>query len=630
MCGIAGCFHVGGEPCRTAIDGQLACLRHRGPDAIGARSEAGATIGQTRLAIIDLVTGDPPMSDESGTIHAVLNGEIYNFLALREELARAGHILVSRGDTEVLAHLAEEHDAVELARRLEGMFAFAIFDGRRRRLILGRDRFGVKPLYYWHRNGTLVFGSEAKAVLSHPGVPRELDHGVIPAYLTLGYAPTPRTFYDGIVMVPPAHVVVVEEGRDPVLSRYWSSPLVSGDRPIRPTSEHDAPLRVRRLLDAAVQRRLVSDVPLGAYLSGGVDSSAVVALMALHSPSPVRTFTIGFDDTDGYDERRYARLVATRYKTDHTEFVVKPDAPELIEDLVDHHDGPFGDSSALPTYLLAKLTRQNVTVALCGDGGDEMFCGYERFAAALLLGSLARMPRPVGDALAATVGAIHRMVDSPTMARAERMLAQRHLTPEGAFFRWMNYVSPEWMDKLLSSGMFDPLSTGLAEAHFVECLARVASGASLLQRIQQSNIDTYLLDDLLPKVDRASMAHGLEVRSPFLDREMAEDALTLPDSAKVRGPSLKRVLKEAVSDLLPAEILHRRKHGFGVPLERWFRTDLRGFLEARLCSQSSSLRRLLVPESIDELVAAHMAGRDLGSALWTLLTLEVFLRREGW
>lgn len=641
MCGIAGCLHDNGTRCEEWIGSQLARLRHRGPDSEGFACEEGCTIGQSRLAVIDLVTGDPPISNEDGSLTAVMNGEIYNFAALREDLTRRGHEFSTRCDTEVLVHLAEDLEPVELARRLEGMFAFALYDRRRRRLVLGRDRLGVKPLYWWRRDGSFVFGSESKAVLAHGGVERSLHAAVLPAYLSLGYAPSPHTFYEGISALPPAHVAVVQAGKDPVMHRYWSSPIQgetghmpSSTSPTQgraaqkepPQSLREAAAEVRALLHAAVKRRLVSDVPLGTFLSGGIDSSAVVALMARESGEAVRTFTIGFEDADGYDERPYATLVAKRYKTDHTEFVVKPDATELVERLVEHYDGPFGDSSAMPTYLLSELTRRHVTVALCGDGGDEMFAGYERFAAALMVERLRSMPEPVGDTLAWLSRAAARRIDHRLVRRAARMLDERHLGARDAFFRWMSFVPPEWVARLLPGhGPVQSSQTYLAA--WESC----APWATTLQHLQQANLDCYLLDDLLPKVDRMSMAHGLEVRSPFLDRELVEHALMLPDRFKVRGISLKRALKAAVADLLPPEILQRPKHGFGVPLDRWFRDELRGMLSWRIGSSSAAVRRYLDPGALDALVAEHLSGRaDHGHALWTLLTLEVFLEREGW
>ena len=395
MCGICGL--VGTEPgdVQPMVDAQLGSLAHRGPDARGSFAAERAIIGQNRLAIIDLETGDPPITNEDQSVAAVLNGEIYNFRELRASLKRGGHAFRSRGDTEVIAHLAEELDAVELARRLDGMFAFAVWDERRRRLVLGRDRVGKKPLFYRASGGRLAFASEIKALLADAAAPRRLNEHAVPAYLTFGYVPTPYTFFEGIRSVPPGHVLTFEPGGEPVIERYWEPPLAGTNGERLELSLHDAATEVRRRLRDAVRRRLVSDVPLGAFLSGGIDSSAVVGLMAGIVDGPVLTFTIGFEDRHGYDERPYARLVAERHGTDHHEFVVRPDAVDLVERLVWHHDQPFGDSSAVPTFLLSEMTRRHVTVALSGDGGDELFAGYERFAAGLAARRYAALPAPM-------------------------------------------------------------------------------------------------------------------------------------------------------------------------------------------------------------------------------------------
>ena len=606
-------------PVASVVAEQLRRLYHRGPDAQGQFERPGAVIAQNRLAIIDLETGDPPIHNEDASVGAVLNGEIYNFRALRDELLRDGHELRTRGDTEVIAHLAERLDAPALARRLDGMFAFAVYDANRERLTLGRDRLGKKPLYYWHApGGPLVFGSEIKAVLAHPDVPRELEPRAIPAYLTFGYVPTPYTFFRGVRSVPPAHVLVLDRGGEPRLERYWSAPL-----PGRDGVEHldlrgaAAASAVRAALERAVERRLVSDVALGAFLSGGIDSSAIVAIMARASDRPVDTFTIGFEDRDGFDERRYARRVAERYATNHHEEVVHPNAVDLVDALVHHHDQPFGDSSAIPTYLLSELTRREVTVALSGDGGDELFAGYERFAAALALGRLERLPGGAREV-------VRRALRSRG-GRLGRFAAYAALGLPDAYRSWLSFA-----DEPLRVALLGPD----ADPWALEGYARIwqeSEGAAPLDRLLDLNLRTYLPDDLLVKADRMSMAHGLEVRSPFLDTELVELALRLAPSTKVRGTTLKRVLRAAVSDLLPQEIARRRKRGFGVPLDRWFRDDLAGYVAATLGAADARVRRHVAGGPLDALLARHASGRaDHGQALWMLLTLELFLRREGW
>jgi len=625
MCGIAGSVQAGGTVSPEVLDAQLQCLGHRGPDAAGVFSAAGGAVGQTRLAIIDLVTGDPPITNEDGFIGAALNGEIYNFRELRSELERGGHALATSGDTEVLAHLAEDADAVQLARKLDGMFAFAVWDRRRRRLLLGRDPLGKKPLYYWQGGGRLVFASEIKALLADPEVPRRLDSSAIPAFLTFGYVPTPHTFFDQIKSLPPGHVLTAQAGEPVRVQRYWSPPVPGVDGTTRlDLSPAQAAREVRGLLTDAVQRRMVADVPLGAFLSGGIDSSAVVGVMAGLSDRPVQTFTIGFEDEAGYDERRYAEAVAQRFGAEHTAFVVDPDAVELVERLVWHHDQPFGDASAVPTFLLSELTRKHVTVALCGDGGDELFAGYERFAAALAMQRWGGLPGPLRRAAPALLGTLPPAALKGRVDSLQRFATAGLGDPSDAYRGWLTFVSDSQRARMLPGGEDWAVDEW-------KRLWRQSEGADTLDRLLAVNLQTFLLDQLLPKMDRMSMAHGLEVRSPLLDRRLAEFALRLPPSHKLRGFSLKRVLKAAVADLLPRDIRRRRKRGFVMPLDRWFRSDLQAYLDGMLGSSGSSVRSHLVGSEVDALRAEHASGqRNHGRALWALLTLEVFLRREGW
>jgi asparagine synthase (glutamine-hydrolysing) len=624
MCGIAGEVSWDGSP-TVEPSRLLATVRHRGPDAEGAFARDGAWVGQTRLSIIDVPGGDPPITDEAGAIGVALNGEIYNFRALRTDLQERGHTLATHGDTEVVAHLAEELDPVALAARLDGMFALAVWDAPRRRLVLVRDRLGKKPLHYWHDGRRLVFGSELKTVLAHPAVPRRVRSDAIPDYLTFGYVPTPDTFYEGVRSVPPGHVLVAEAGGAPRVEPYWELRLPgAGGAPRLDVSLDEAAAVVRGALRTAVQRRLVADVPLGAFLSGGIDSSAVVALMAEAGHGRVSSFTIGFEDDSGFDERPYARAVAERYDTEHTEFVVRPDAAELIERLVWHHDQPFGDSSALPTFLLSELTSQHVKVALCGDGGDELFGGYERFAAALALARYQVVPRPLRTVLGRAARAAGPIASrAPALAKARRAMLRTDRGPEEGLLAWVSYVPEERRAALLGS------ADGPGAAAYRRLWAATA-GAHPLDRLLDLNIRTYLLDDLLPKVDRMSMAHALEVRAPFLDHELAELAFRLPPSTRVRGFTLKRVLKAAVADLLPGELLDRPKQGFGIPLDRWFREDLAGMVDATLGAQDSRVGAHVSRDALRAMLADHRAGREnLGHALWTLLTLELWLRREA-
>lgn len=622
MCGIAGHVRRHGAADPGVAERQLALLCHRGPDSSGLHLAGRAAVGQTRLAVIDLETGDPPISTPDGRIRVALNGEIYNHQELREELQVVGCFFRTHVDTEVIAQLALKHEPVEVARRLNGMFAFAWWDEKLRRLVLGRDRLGKKPLYYWAHGESFVFGSEIKSVLAHPSVSAEVSPDAISAYLSFGYVPSPRTIYDGVLSVPPGHVLVLEEGQPPTLHRYWepSVPGLSGTTRLD-LSAPEAAQGVEEHLRAAVRRRLIADVPLGAFLSGGVDSSAVVALMAQESTSAVRTFTIGFEDQAGFDERPFAAEVARHVGAEHVEFVVQPGAVDLVERLVWHHDQPFGDSSAIPTFLLSELTSQHVTVALCGDGGDELFAGYERFAAGVAAGRLAHVPEPLRVGAAS---ALRGMVGNrPGPARKLlRFLAVAEQGLPHAYRQWISYVPDD-----LLTGLVPDASTWAQEEY--ERLWKRSAGAHTLDRLLLLNLQTYLLDDLLPKVDRMSMAHGLEVRAPFLDHELVEFALRLPPSTKMRGLSLKRCLKNAVRPSLPPGLLDRPKRGFGVPLDRWFREDLASYVDAKLGSRDARVRQHLDGQALDALLAAHSTGRrNAGHALWTLLTLEVFLRQH--
>ena len=608
MCGIAG--DVGQTLAESALQGQLLRLTHRGPDSSGVFALPGiGAVGQTRLAVIDLQHGNPPLADESGSIGAVLNGEIYNFREIRDELMRDGHQLTSRGDTEVIAHLAESLDPVALCQRLDGMFAFAVLDGRRRRLVLGRDRLGKKPLYYWSHGGRLVFGSEIKAVLAAPGVPREFDASCLPAYLHNGYVPPPGTAFAGVKVLAPGCVLTFEAGGEPKIERYWSL----DDVPSRaPETEDEAVAGIRRLLVRAVEKRLIADVPLGAFLSGGLDSSAVVAIMTQLMSEPVRTFSIGFDSArfdESAEAERVARHLGSRHTTlrvDHTDVV------GLLEEVLDACDQPFADSSALPTNLLAKLTRQHVTVAMSGDGGDEVFAGYDRFLAARALG---RVPLAVRTGIRPWAGASRRLearARGTALGTPVRVLAQADRSTHVAYDNWLAVVKPAQRRALLAG---EP--------------AAAAPVGDVLHDLLRHNLTTYLPEDLLVKVDRMSMAHGLEVRSPLLDIDLLTYSLGLPASQHVRGRRGKVLLRRAVSDLLPPEVLTRGKKGFGVPIGEWLRGDLAGWMQDRLAS-GGPMDDHIDTTAVSGLVGAHLARqRDYGAELWALLVLEAFLRREA-
>jgi asparagine synthase (glutamine-hydrolysing) len=625
MCGIAGVLSFE----RAAIDpGVLRrmgdSLRHRGPDAEGFHADcAGApSVGlvHRRLSIIDLSqVADQPLASEDGAVQVMLNGEIYNFPELRARL-EGRHTFRSQGDTEVIAHGYEDRGD-EIVRELDGMFALAVWDARRRRLLLARDAFGKKPIYYWHDGERLVFGSEIKAVLAHPAVPRRLREAAIPDYLTFGYVPTPRTLFEGVRKMPAASVMRTDAGGVHPPRVYWQPRFPPAGEEAR-TSLREAAGKVRELLTEAVRKRLLADVPLGVLLSGGVDSSAVAALVARMVPGKVKTFTVGFEGDAFYDERPHAAAVARHLGTDHHDAVVRPEAARLVETLLHHHDEPFGDSSALPTYLVAREARRHVTVALNGDGGDETFAGYDRFRAALLA---ERLPHLAWS----TISAVASMVpEGPThhghRRRIRRFLDKASLPLTERIFAWSTFFDLPALRALDADRLVD---RDRVLSSYREELART-EGASLLSRLLQLNARTYLLDDLLPKMDRMTMAHALEARSPLLDRPLFEYVASLPDRLKRRGRRGKVVFKEAVRDLLPPSILRRRKHGFGVPLGAWFRGELRPMVEDTLLLRPRLGRRLRV-EAVRAIFDDHVSGRsDRGHQLWTLLTLELWLRKH--
>ncbi|MBI3011122.1 MAG: asparagine synthase (glutamine-hydrolyzing) [Candidatus Omnitrophica bacterium] len=628
MCGIFGVIRFDGQTVEGKLLTQMGeTLRHRGPEGFGVRAFASAPVhaglGHTRLRIIDLSeAASQPMANDDGTVWVTFNGEIYNYQALRAELETRGARFRTRSDTEVVLRSYEAWGQA-CVRRLDGMFAVAVWDGRARRLVLARDRVGKKPLFYHLSPRRLAFASEIKALLRHPGIPAEVDEDVLPSFFLFGYVPTPATLYRGIRKLPPGHLLEVDAGGQARLEAYWDlrQPF---ERLGRVPSWAEARSTVRALVTEAVHKRLIADVPLGAFLSGGIDSSIVVGIMSRLMREPVRTFSIGFAKDPQFDETAYARLVARRFKTRHTEFVVEPSSVALVEELVWHHDGPFSDSSAIPTYLLSKLTRQHVTVALNGDGGDELFAGYLRFYAAILSERIPLRFRRAAAGLPSGLPAWgnHRGL----FRRLQKFTASASLPFAERFSRWIAVFYDD-LDRLLPSdgdGLSGSAPPPLAALE--PYLAR-AQRASPLTQLLYLNLKTYLLDDLLVKMDRCSMAHALEARSPFLDHHLIEYVFGLPDQMKLRWGRTKVVLRQAFADLVPPQILRRGKMGFGVPLRLWFREDLREYLHDALLAPSARLRRYVDQAYVRELVQHHLSGRaDYSDRLWTLLTFEMWLR----
>jgi asparagine synthase (glutamine-hydrolysing) len=626
MCGIAGIVDFDGRPVpEWQVRGMCQSIRHRGPDDEGVvslpRGRDGArapvaVLGNRRLSIIDVAGGHQPIGNEDGTVWVVFNGELYNYQALRARLETAGHRLATSSDTECVVHLYEELGDRFVAE-LDGMFAFALWDDRRKRFLLARDRFGKKPALYAESGGRLWFASEFQALLTDLEIARDIDHDALHEYLAFMAVPAPLTIYKNVRKLPPAHLLV-RDAAGTTISRYWSLAYT----PKLHISEDDAVAEVRRLLTDAVRKRLISEVPLGAFLSGGVDSSAVVALMAGLSSTPVKTFSIGFDEAR-FNELPHARRVAERYRCDHHEFEVEPRAVDVLPVLVEHYGEPYADSSAIPTYYLARLTRQYVTVALNGDGGDEAFAGYNWHIAGRVAERWQRVPAPFRAAAEATVRALTPA--SPNRrslaARLTRFLGGASRPRAERYRAWLSVFTPEQRQRLYG---------GRSRVSGIDRLAPMFDALADLDGVDAmlaADVNFYLPTDLLVKVDIATMANSLEGRSPFLDTALAEFVARLPSRFKVRGTRGKHLLRKAVAGWVPAENLERPKQGFAVPIASWFRGELREMLHDTLLSARFAERGLFEMRVVRQLVEDHERGRaDYAHHLWTLLMLELWYR----
>ncbi|WP_169945921.1 asparagine synthase (glutamine-hydrolyzing) [Microbispora sp. H11081] len=621
MCGIAGIVSTA-TPDPGLVRRMCDVIAHRGPDGEGFYSDDSAALGMRRLAIIDVATGGQPVRSEDGMVVAVFNGEIYNFEELRRDLERRGHLLRSAGDSECLVHLYEEHGE-DMVHRLRGMFAFAIWDRARGKLVLARDRVGKKPLYWRSDGGTIWFGSELKSLAQDPGMSREVDPVALHHYLTYQYVPAPWSIYRGVRKLPPGHVLVWEGGRARV-SRYWSP--VSAPRRVADVRAEEE--RLRELLLEATRIRMVSERPVGAFLSGGIDSSAVVAAMAMQSGEPVRTFCVGFDDS-AYDERHKARMVAERYGTDHHELVVTPDMLGMLSRLAWQFDEPFADSSAIPSFYVAEMTRAHVTVALNGDGGDESFGGYRRYALMDMAGALPGLPGPLAAACGRLGAALAERGDYGTLRRRLGRVAGFVAEPPARRYAALMSRCTEERKAALYSDELRALLAGVDSGALLERLfldSRAATGSG---RAQEVDIVSYLPGDLLVKVDTTTMAHSLEGRSPFLDHVLMEWAAGLPAALKVRGRRTKVLLRRAVADWLPQEPLRAPKKGFGVPLAAWLRGELRDLAWEVLTDGTARGRGLFRPQAVHRLLREHAAGSDHSDVLWSLLQFELWHRAHG-
>ncbi|MEE9218524.1 MAG: asparagine synthase (glutamine-hydrolyzing) [Acidobacteriota bacterium] len=617
MCGIACILHD--DPQKPADIGVLRRMSdriaHRGPDAEGFHVQGPVALASRRLAIIDLETGQQPISNEDGKIWVVFNGEIYNHPQLREELLRRGHQLRTRTDTETIVHLYEEHGD-DLVHHLRGMFAFALWDSRRKRLLLARDRLGKKPLFYARTPGAFIAASEIKALHPYPGLDRTLDPQALDLYLTYGCVPAPATIHRGVRKLPPAHLMVVENGRVQI-RRYWQVPT----REALPLDEEECQKEVLRHLRDAVRMRMISDVPLGAFLSGGIDSSLIVALMQEISDRPVRTFAIGFPERR-YSELPHARLVARHLGTEHHEFVVEPDIVDLLPRLVRAYDEPFADHSSVPSYYVARETRRHVTVALNGDGGDEAFAGYLSYLPSKIYRVTDHIPGGLRRVLASTsswIGPLTARVR--TLRRATNLMRRMALPPVQRYAEPRFYITPQ-MKQDLYTPEFRQAVADVDPFSVVRPSFERNGAPTLLDRMLAADLETYLPDMLLPKMDIASMANSLEARSPFLDHVLVEFAARIPARLKLRGWTLKYILRRTAAAFLPPSILARGKQGFSLPVDPWFRGKLRGYLGEMILGARALGRGYFREEGIRRLLKEQQDGMDHGVRLWALLMLE--------
>jgi asparagine synthase (glutamine-hydrolysing) len=622
MCGIAGKRTFDGVVGdRALIHAMCETIIRRGPDAEGIHVGPNIGIGQRRLAVIDIDhRSDPPLSNEDASIWIVFNGEIYNYRQLTSELLAKGHTFRTHTDTEVIVHLYEEY-GFKCLERLEGMFAFAIWDDRQNILFAARDRFGKKPFYYHRSSKALVFGSAIRTVMKDPAIPTEPNYLAIDAYLTRQYVPSPETAFTSVKKLPAAHYLVLDPQGELCIRRYWSPPAA-----IPSSADYqETKLELRSKLTDSVRARMVADVPLGALLSGGIDSGLVVALMAEISDRPVKTFSIGFEE-DSHNELPYARQVAERFLTDHTEYVVKPNVQDLLPQLVREYNEPFADSSAIPSFYVAQIARQHVTVALTGDGGDESFAGYEHYRLAEQWGRLDAIPLAMRQALLSPTIKVAALAPysnvGSKLSRGLRLLAAdwpaRYLE-NTAFFKAEE-------KRVCYSPKFKSLIAESSDVLKIDFPA-YSDSSNPLDWMMQHDQNHYLPDCLLIKADVAAMANSLELRSPFLDHRLVEFAATIPLAFKKFGHNEKRILRDLATDLLPVEIAVKKKTGFGIPLAHWLRTDLAPLMLSTLLDDTAQRRGLFNQEFIARMIREHKdKTRDWSSRLWSLMWLELWFR----
>ena len=614
MCGISGIYHYGKDvPVdRSMLEQMNDAISHRGPDGYGFHVDGKIGLGHRRLSIIDLAEGDQPIYNHDGSIAIVFNGEIYNYRELREQLLALGYVFKTHSDTEVIVHLYQEK-GVACLEELNGMFCFAIWDNNRQRLFVARDRLGEKPFYYSKENGKFLFSSELKSLAKHPDIKRTLNLQAMDDYLSYGYVPAPRSIFDGVHKLPAAHYLLVENG-SVAIHRYWDIPFNTSGA-VKTEGEYVEELK--RLLNESVNIRLRSDVPVGAFLSGGIDSSLMVALCAQQAEQPISTFSVGFHEQD-FDELRYAKQVAEKYGTKHNEIILESLDLSMFPGIVEHFDEPFGDASAIPTYYVTKMAAEKVKVCISGDAGDELFCGYERYQYETLEKELDLLPAKARELF---FGLLDKLSPESFFAkgrirRAASSQHERWQRKMGAFdnLERANLYRPEYQQHLDQSawyfkGYFDRPDLSLPEQGML------------------ADQHTYLTDDILVKVDRNSMWHGLEVRVPFLDHRIVEFANALPMSMKMRGMTQKYIVKEILKSLVPEEIITRPKRGFGLPLKHWLKDEYYEYSRELLLASDSKVATYLNQSYIEKIIQWNKSGkRDMSKRIWTLMWLEQWLR----
>ncbi|MDY0131690.1 MAG: asparagine synthase (glutamine-hydrolyzing) [Desulforegulaceae bacterium] len=630
MCGICGIYNLDNNPVqKTQIEKMNSVMVHRGPDAGGILIDKNIGLGHRRLKIIDLETGDQPMQDKSGQISLVVNGEIYNYLELRKKLEKKGHTFLTKSDTETIIYSYLEYGE-DFVKKLRGMFAIGLWDKKEQKLIITRDRVGKKPLYYYFDNKRLVFASELKSLLEINDIPKKIDYKALDAYFSYGYVPSPLSIIKNIKKLEPGQIGVFNLAGELKIKNYWDINFQTSSFNL---SETDLIEKLTELFDEAVKIRLISDVPLGAFLSGGVDSSAVVASMAGFMDKPVKTSSIGFMEKE-FNELSFASLVAKQYGTDHHESIVSADALDIINKMVWHLDEPFADSSSIPTWYVSKATRKNVIVALSGDGGDENFAGYTKRYSMVNLEDKIRKKIPdfLKKSFLPCFASIYPRIDSlPRPLRLKTFLTNISDSFENSYCRDMSfYFDSKTKDNLYSSKMKEKVKGFSSENVLLGYLNKCSKDMDAVSKAQYVDIKTYMTEDVLVKVDRMSMAHSLEVRSPILDHVFMEFAATIPLRLKLNGKESKYIFKKMNENRLPSEVLYRKKQGFSVPLSKWIKTDLKPVVEAALFSQNNGIEDFLDMDFLRKIYDNNLRGiNDYSSQIWNVFMFALWKKEFG-